>query len=313
MRPRLVVHCDWSTIARKRWMAVAEWTGRSYLVEAPVLVGDAATLVEGMRQRAEGGGLLIGFDFPIGLPAFFAQRAGLLSFTDALNQLGKGRWARFYEVASQPSEVALERPFFPMRSGTTERAHLVRALGAKTFGDLLRRCERKTEARNEASALFWTLGGKQVGKAAIAGWQSVIAPAVHQGAALWPFDGSLHALILERECVIAETYPAQACVQLGLQPPGRGWSKRKRTDRQAQAFAIRNWAQDRSVELSLGLRAALDDGFGERSVGEDGFDATVGLLGMLDVATSVTPDGCPDNAEVRHVEGWILGQVDGTH
>jgi hypothetical protein len=41
---------------------------------------------------------------------------------------------------------------------------------------------------------YWTLGGNQVGKAAIDGWQNVVRPALALGASLWPFDGSLENL-----------------------------------------------------------------------------------------------------------------------
>jgi hypothetical protein len=46
---------------------------------------------------------------------------------------------------------------------------------------LRRQCERATPTRRAACPLFWTLGSNQVGKAAISGWQEVIAPAQRHG------------------------------------------------------------------------------------------------------------------------------------
>ena len=43
---------------------------------------------------------------------------------------------------------------------------------------LLRRCERGGNGHKQACCLFWTLGGNQVGKAAIIGWRDVLAPAL---------------------------------------------------------------------------------------------------------------------------------------
>jgi len=62
---------------------------------------------------------------------------------------------------------------------------------------LLRACDYSTAARNKACEIFWTLGANQVGKAAIAGWRDLLAPAVRDKAiAIWPFDGD-HPAIFE--------------------------------------------------------------------------------------------------------------------
>ena len=125
--PPLLVHADWSVDPRKRWMATAEWTGREYRIDAPTPVGDATTLVPRMRAHAAGG-LLLGFDFPIGLPRAFAQRAGLHDFPTALRAFGHGRWADVYRLAATPHDIGLERPFYPARPGGASQAQLVAAL-----------------------------------------------------------------------------------------------------------------------------------------------------------------------------------------
>ena len=97
--------------------------------------------------------------------------------------------------ARLPSEIAITRPFYPRSSskGVT-RAELVAGLGVSSFDDLLRICERRTEHRQAACSLFWTLGGNQVGKGALTGWQEIIRPALLRGAKPWPFDAFLGLL-----------------------------------------------------------------------------------------------------------------------
>jgi len=268
-------------------------------------------LIDRLLAAGEPGCVLLGFDFPVGLPIAYARAAGIQSFRDALPKLGRGRWLTFYDVAEKASDISLGRPFYPARPGGTSHAHLVTGLRLNTMQDLLRVCERKTAHRGNACALFWTLGGKQVGRAAIGGWQDVLAPTIARfgdAAGLWPFDGDLAALLANRTIVIAETYPAEACIQLGMTAPGRGWGKRVRDDRGARAGNLIAHAKHLALELTPRLKHAIDDGFGTGKDGEDRFDAVVGVFSMLSVVLHAGPDHAPQSAEVRNVEGWILGQ-----
>jgi hypothetical protein len=175
--------------------------------------------------------------------------------------------------------------------------------------DLLRPCDFGNELRNKACSLFWTLGGNQVGQAAISGWREVLVPAIrslNRELGVWPFQRELADLIASRSCVIAETYPAEACVQLGLLAPGRGWSKRNRQNRIQQSSKLYEWAKGKAVDLHA-VTSALDDGFGDARVGEDQFDAMVDLLGMLSVILGLRAGGTPPEKSTRG-EGWILGQ-----
>lgn len=309
MLPALVLHADWSTDARKRWFASATLSGGAYHVSAPIQV-DAKTMVSTALRDANTGSVLIGFDFPIGLPREFALKAGISCFVKALQGFGEGRWAHFYELASRPDDISVERPFYPARPGGTQQEHLVRGIGVRSMDDLLRRCDFGNGRRNNACALFWTLGGNQVGRAAIAGWREVLLPAIRSyrsNVGLWPFEGTLSLLLATRSCVIAETYPADACVQLGLSAPGRGWSKRDQQDRIGQGKKLLDWAKTRPIDLHE-VRHSFDLGFGPDKTGEDRFDAVVGLFGMLAVALGDRVEGTPPDEGVRTVEGWILGQ-----
>lgn len=86
------------------------------------------------------------------------------------------------------------------------------------------------------------------------------------------------------------------------------WSKRRQIDRQSQAARLLHWAERASVELHEDLRDQINDGFGNSSTGEDRFDATVGLFGMLEVISGRRSSGEPDDSKISSVEGWIFGQ-----
>lgn len=309
MLPVLVVHADWSTDRKKRWFASATLRGGVYHVIRP-RPADADTLVSSALQQAVDGNVILGFDFPIGVPRKFASKAGIGHFLEALPQFGEGRWRHFYDVASDSKDICVERPFYPARPGGTLQAHLVHGVGVDSMDDLLRRCDFGTDRRQKACSLFWTLGGNQVGRAAIAGWREVLVPNLYSlgnRIGMWPFEGTLSSLMTTRQCVVAETYPADACVQLGLLAPGRGWSKRKQQDRMKQSRRLCQWAKTQPVDLEQ-IRAPLDGGFGQDKTGEDQFDALVGLLGMLDVVLGNRPEGAPQDEGVATVEGWIFGQ-----
>lgn len=307
-RPTLIAHCDWSMSPGKRWMAKARLEADTYRLEVPVVVPEAGRLVQDIRDEAgPGRGPLVGFDFPIGLPRAYGERTGLADFRAALKAFGKDTWADWYEVAGCSTEVTLRRPFYPSRPGGRRQAHLLDGLGVGRIDDLRRTCELGTTERRAACPLFWTLGGNQVGKAAISGWREVVVPALADGAALWSFDGPLATLLDRGGAVLAETYPADAYGQVGLRF-GHGMSKRDQGDRRSLAPAILDWASRRPVRLAPDLRILVEDGFGAQASGEDAFDAVTGLFGMIEVVTGHRTEGTPDLPHVRTWEGWILGQ-----
>ena len=305
--PSLVVHCDWGIAPGKRWKSTANRDGGRYRLSAPIRVGDPSALLdEALAQRPQP--TLIGFDFPIGLPSDYGRRTGLPDFRACVDAFGRGDWADWYEVADNRDDVSIRRPFYPARPGGRRLDHLLGALGAKSMNDIRRLCERPTTIRGAASPLFWTLGGNQVGKAAISGWRTFVIPALRRpGVALWPFDGALAALLASAALVIAETYPADAYGQVGIRF-GRGMSKRRQSDRASFAPRLLAWATERGHVLAPDLETAVADGFGSRPTGEDAFDAFLGLCGMLEVVGEHRPDGAPDTADIRRWEGWIFGQ-----
>ncbi|MCZ8105787.1 MAG: hypothetical protein O9972_48870 [Burkholderiales bacterium] len=302
----VVMHADWSLSPKKRWFARADRIGAGYLLGAPSLVGERPAFLA--DAATSGRTTLIGFDFPIGLPEAYGRAMGFSDFREALHALGAGDWAQWFDVATDRTEISIRRPFYPMAPGGRKRAHLLDALGVTTTDELRRLCERATMTRRAACPLFWTLGGNQVGKAAITGWREIVRPALrdHQ-AQLWPFDGGLRDLSHRSAIVIAETYPAESYRHVGARFKA-GMSKRAQADRMTLAPSVETWAARRGHELSPDLRDELSDGFGAGADGEDRFDAVLGLCGMVEVISSRRAEGAPDTDAVRRWEGWILGQ-----
>jgi hypothetical protein len=310
------VHADWGKSPDKRWLARATLDGPGrYVATVPEPVGDARTLLGRLLEAAGRGSVFVGFDFPIGLPAVYAERAGIDDFLAMLPRFGEDPWAEFYDVATCAGEIALRRPFYPARPGGTSRAHLVAGLGLTSVDELLRVCDRAHAGRHAAAPIFWTLGAQQVGKGAIAGWREVLAPALRAAdldVAIWPFSGRLGDLFRPGRVVAAETYPAECYAHLGVDlrrgaATGRS-GKRWAPSRTANAGALRTWARAAGIALSPPLIAAIEEGFGVGASGEDQFDAVVGLLGMLNVILGGRSPGDPEDERVRHIEGWILGQ-----
>jgi len=314
--PAVIAHADWGITPRKRQLAMARLTTRraGYRVVsvAPAPAGQPpqGDLFRYLSAAAEPGQAMAGFDFPIGLPLAYAKAAGISSFPDFLAAVGSpsspsSPWREFATVAAHRDEITLHRPFYPDKPGGTERNHLYHALGL-TAGQLRRRCEG-----TDAEILFWTLGGKQVGKGALAGWH-LLAAARHRepGIALWPFDGPLPGLLAAGgRTVVAETYPREFYQY--VRPPAAGparWSKRRQADRRSWAKTLLRWAESLAVSWHPGVRTRVEEGFSAGPNGEDEFDAVVGLLGMIAVVTGTIPPGEPAGAEITTTEGWILGR-----
>jgi hypothetical protein len=113
--------------------------------------------------------------------------------------------------------------------------------------------------------------------------------------------------------VIAETYPAEFYDHLGVsfprRHPGGKSGKRSQAGRIANAGKLLSWAQEAGLLLDPQLKNQIREGFGPSPDGEDPFDATIGLFGMLNVVLGFRPAGEPGDERLRKVEGWILGQA----
>ena len=306
-KPTLVYHADWGSENSKRWCARAALgaDGR-YTASGPDLVGNPRSLLHSLRDEAgELETVFAGFDFPIGVPAHFAERAGITRFRDFLPQLGKGDWSEFHSVCDAPDQISVFRPFFP--NGGYKGRHmedLLRGHGVSSREPLLRRCERAGNGHPEASCLFWTLGGKQVGKAALIGWRDVLAQAVQEDSVrIWPFDGNIEFLLHSRCIVVAETYPAEYYKWFSCDRPR---SKRDIESRKNFGSGLLEWARGHEVAVERRLELAIKEGFPKGK--DDAFDAVVGLFGILQICLGERVLYEPKDVGVLELEGWILGR-----
>lgn len=303
----LAAHVDWSTDARKRWLARARRAPRGWRVEAPCPVGPVEALLPGLLHAAEGGAVCLGADFPLGLPRGYAARHAREGHFPAFLR-GLAARPGFFEVAATLAEVSPDRPFYPARGvrGMTRAAHAA-ALGLPDAATLSRAVDRATAERPAGAPPFWTLGANQTGKAAISAWRDLLLPALVAGppVRLWPFEGALHALLAPGAVVVAETYPAQALRLLGLRLRG---SKRREADRRAVAPALGAAMRRLRAQPAPALAAMLAAGFGADAAGEDRFDCVLGVLNVIAVLDGVVPDTVPDDPAIRTWEGWVLGQ-----
>lgn len=115
MLPDRLVHADWGSRSSKRQYASALRNGARWQIEAPRPVGSASafvTMLFGSR-----GGTFAGFDFPIGVPVAYGRRTGLTDFPALLDAIGKGEWQGFYDVAAEPGQIGINRPFYPQGQG----------------------------------------------------------------------------------------------------------------------------------------------------------------------------------------------------
>jgi hypothetical protein len=312
----LVAHGDWSGAASgaaaKRQLAVARRAGRGWYLAAPVPVTAPATLAARLAGEAGRGAALLALDVPIGLPRAFAAAhlASLPGFPLWLDGLAEDD--PLFRPAALLEEVSATRPFFPagLVKGPVKAAFLAR-LGLDGES-VLRACDRAGRTANggriaRACGLFWTLGGNQVGKAALSAWRELIRPGRQAGLRLWPFEGTLATLATAGAVIAAEAYPAEGYARLGLSLPS---AKRTQGWRAAQAAMMRAWASGHGIALAEDLAHTIADGFGPSPDGEDAFDATVGALAAITVAAGTDPEGTPDDPAILAWEGWMLGRVD---
>jgi len=294
-------------------MAVAVRHADKFVASAPEQVLNTADLLERLqKRRQEAGPVLVGFDFPIGLPRAYGRAIELQDFRTALMTFGRGMWADWFKPAERPSEINICRPFYPLRPGkrgTVRKFHLTTALELSD-DQLLRRCEHRFGDQRAACPLFWTIGPNQVGKAAINGWNEVLVRALSSTTmrtALWPFDGEITHLLERFECVLCETYPAVAYRHLGCCFAPHE-SKRSQGHRKSKGQQLRAWFDARDHQPTKDVVSEIENGFGDSATGEDRFDAFVGLLSMIDVIKGPSVASVPTDVFIRCWEGWILGR-----
>ena len=156
-KPKLVFHTDWGSNERKRWCAGATMrTDGRYTAFAPMPVSSLGSLIGQLGTDAsETGCAFVGFDFPIGVPASYAEHAGIMSSRDFLLKLGDGDWKDFYSVCDEANQISMRRPFYPNGKYKGRlKEDLFRGHGVESVEPLLRQCERGGKSQRQACCLF---------------------------------------------------------------------------------------------------------------------------------------------------------------
>lgn len=109
-------------------------------------------LIGKLREEAgETGCAFAGFDFPIGIPASYAERAHISSLRALLRKPGRGEWKDFYSVCDKPDQISVHRPFYQNdKFKSRGRDDLFRCPVVSSVESLLRRCERGGNGHKEA-------------------------------------------------------------------------------------------------------------------------------------------------------------------
>jgi hypothetical protein len=297
-----LVHSDWSVLPRKRWTATAVHSPQGWLITCLEQTPPSERFLDYLFNCPSH--TLAGFDFPIGLPSYYSTKTGL-NLRDLISDPSSELAKRFLTPAETLFDISLRQPFYRKHPKGGRHRDLFRVIECESICDLLRECDKKTRNRLRAESVFWTVGAKQVGKAALTGWREMLIPALARGAGLWPFDGSLSSLASNR-LTIAETYPAEAYRHIGM---AKIIKKRSQSGRNAAGATMIEWAAKQNVSFAESIKEKILSGFGAGDEGEDPFDAVAGLCGMIEVADGRRAEG-PCMESVKRGEGWILGQID---
>ena len=109
-----LIHAEWSTSAKKRWLCSGRKADGVWTVDAPVAVEALRRLLDDVRAEVNTGHrVLLGFDFPIGLPVAYATQIGFADCPAALSGFGQDEWQDFFDLGDAPREIGLRRPFYP--------------------------------------------------------------------------------------------------------------------------------------------------------------------------------------------------------
>src|SRR5687768_9837953 len=107
-------------------MALARWQEGRYVADSARPVGVASSLLKGLRDQVSVNDcVLVGFDFPIGIPESYARSLETPSFLELLPLLGSGEWSEFFDVCRTKEEISVRRPFFPRGCVGVRREHLL--------------------------------------------------------------------------------------------------------------------------------------------------------------------------------------------
>ncbi len=220
--------------------------------------------------------ILVTADVPIGLPNGFPEVFGNQGFIEWLSNR-EGGWKDL--VADSVASQTKDQPFVVCKKGE------------KKFGGKFpqRLCEEKTQGES----LYWCVGGKQVGKAALQFWYETLRRLqchFEDKLAVWPFQE-----VAGKDIVVAECYPAMLYQRV--------WNRRVAKSNPCDvvdALADKRKHESNLCDEKTWLHAASS---------EDEFDMFTTALAIVSWGgNSDNFMNAPDQPdEIRKVEGWMIG------
>lgn len=239
----LISHCDWSKSAHKRWMTtVVLRADGDFSASGPERIDNPGQLISSLRDRVlPRGAILVGFDFPIGLPASYASSVRVCDFPSVLPTLGKTPfWNELNEIARTHQEIRPHRPSLPPLPRWHQASAPARRSGCGSARRPPQKMRQGASRQETRVSVLLDLRGA-AGRAATSGWCEVLAPALQQDPNhffVWPFGGGSIERLQAGSVVVAETYPAEYYRHLGVRfGPGVG-GKSSRDARRANAAVL---------------------------------------------------------------------------
>lgn len=292
-----IICADWGKKTKKRAAVIASVTTRRlWRIDGPITLGGLVT-----EARKHRGPVVIGIDAPLGVPASFSSTLKVQGFRDLLAKTGA--MPAFFAPVSPSSAWTPAQPFFSVpagKGGLGAFAAQARSLGV----DLRREIDVATGGKSPfiVSGIPGAVGG-----ATVALWQELRPLLGDPGLHLWPFDGTMEALLSTSTSpvILAEIYPRAAYATALLDgPPLRArLIVKDKTNAQVRkralaALSATTWVATHGVTIDAALLA-------DAHASDDVFDALLAAAALLRVV--VEEEAWSGPLHQPHVEGGILG------
>jgi len=306
LKPTSILCADWGKEAHKRAVFVADVNDKPIVRRVLRQEWTFAAVMKEAELLASTGPVLVALDVPLGVPSGFLDTVrssgvgALTSFLDLL--LATASWPRFFDASQHPRDWGVHRPFFAVPAGDGGLTSYLDAAKQLDVTSLLRRIDAQTGAK----PVFVTAGiPGSVGSSARDVWMA-LRHLLQQprSFAVWPFEGSVDALLSARGIVLGETYPRAAyATALTDGPPGsRPRLMVAKTDSRHRHAAIEQLLAQRWVRFN----GVQFDGLDDARQNEDDFDACITAAALLRCVLEDLPLAPPLDASIA-AEGGILG------
>ncbi|MCR9279330.1 MAG: hypothetical protein NXH85_15340 [Pseudomonadaceae bacterium] len=290
-----MIAVDWSKHRGKRSAYLSQLSSRT--IEHMPFDGSLANLLDEVRRLPEP--TLIGIDAAIGIPTPTWRALQTLTgsspnnFVEFLNESPHN--STFFEPVATPDQWSALRPFIAPLKGPWSLTQFIE----RSNDGIHPRIDRQLNA----NSVFVTRGMPgTVGSGTRALWMELIELQEPTAFNIWPFDGTLEALITQGIPVIAEIYPKACygiCLSENLPTPLLGIPKTKRPARNDAISKLlkTDWVTRADIRIEGAARAIEN---------EDDFDALMSCAALTRLVLEKRSLESADSTDCI-VEGGVLG------